>query len=178
MNTSSLELRPLAAEHLDDVMTWVNDPDVVKNFQHFDRSISREEEAAFIGRLIASPNDRVFSIFRSGNGAYVGQTAVNQISWENKLGRLSLFIKPEHSGMGYAQHALGLLLEKAFGEFGLNKVWLMVWAENKKGLHIYEKLGFRQEGVLREEYFWQGEYHDIVRMGLLASEFSPGGPSS
>lgn len=169
---ADLELRPLSPDHLDLVMTWVNDPDVVKNFQHFDRTVTREEESAFIGRLLASPTDRAFSVFRTADSAYIGQAAVNQISWENKLGRLALFIKPEHWGKGYAQGTLRLVLEKAFGEFGLHKVWLMVWSTNEKGMHLYEKLGFRREGLLRDEYYWQEHWHDVVRMGLLADEFA------
>lgn len=159
-------MKPLSADHLDHVMTWINDPDIVKNFQHFDKQFTREDELGFIKKLIASDSNRVFSVFDEENN-YVGQVGLNQISWENKLGRLAVFVKKEHQGKGYAQEMIRLILDKAFKELGLHKVWLVVYADNAKAIHIYEKLGFQKEGVLKDEYYWQGRYHDMMRMAIV-----------
>ncbi len=159
-------MKPLSADHLDHVMTWINDPDIVKNFQHFDKQFTREDELGFIKKLIASDSNRVFSVFDEENN-YVGQVGLNQISWENKLGRLAVFVKKEHRGKGYAQEMIRLILDKAFKELGLHKVWLVVYADNAKAIHIYEKLGFQKEGVLKDEYYWQGRYHDMMRMAIV-----------
>lgn len=166
-----LTVKLLKLSDIDYVMTWVNDPEVIKNLQHFDKKFSRKEELKFLNKILKSKNDFIFSIFRKSDGNYIGQGAINQIIWENKLGRLSLIIKRMHWGKGYAQQVISLLLEFAFSKLGLHKVWLMTYASNKRGVHIYKKLGFKKEGFLREEYFWRGRYHDIIRMGLLKGEF-------
>lgn len=167
-----LILKPLSAKDIDFVMAWVNDPEVIKNFQNFDKKISRAEESSFIKKLISSKNDRTFSIFKKDNKEYVGQISINQISWQNKLGRLSIFISRQHWGQGYGQEAIPLILKIAFNKLKLNKIWLIVYAENKKGLHLYRKIGFKKEGLLEEEYFWKGKYHDMARMSLLRKDFS------
>lgn len=166
-----LILRPLKIRDVDYVMTWVNDPEVVKNLQHFNKRFTRRDELRFIKKLIKSKNDYAFSIFRKEDNEYIGQGAINQISWENKLGRLSLIIRRAHWNKGYAQEAIPLLLKFAFNKLRLHKVWLMAYATNKKANHLYAKLGFRKDGLLRQEYFWRGRYHDIVRMGMLAKDF-------
>jgi RimJ/RimL family protein N-acetyltransferase len=163
-------LVPLDTTHVDHVMTWVNDPEVIKNFQNFGATITRDDELAFIKKLQGSGNDRVFSIFDS-TGAYVGQGGINQISWINRLGRLSIFITKSQQHKGFGRSAVKAIVEKAFGEIGMNKVWLMAYASNVRAIAMYEKIGFQKEGLLREEYFWQGTYHDICRMGLLKKDW-------
>lgn len=161
-----IALLPLSVSHVDDVMKWVNDPAVVKNFQNFMDQISREAEIEFINTLINSPNDRVYSIFNQ-SGDYVGQVGINQISWPNRLGRLSIFITKSQQHKGYGRAAILAILEKAFNELALNKVWLIVFSSNVRSINLYERVGFLKEGELLEEYFWQNTYHDMTRMGIL-----------
>lgn len=62
-------------------------------------------------------------------------------------------------------------LELAFGELGLHKLCGEVLAFNEASLKFHRQLGFREEGVLAEQHFDAGRYHDVVRFGLLASEW-------
>ena len=120
--------------------------------------------------MIKSKKDFVFSFF-TPSGEYIGQGGVHGVSWENRLARLSLIIKREQWGKGYAHAVIPMLLSHAFRKLKLHKVWLMVWATNKKNIYLYTKLGFNKEGVLKEEYLWRGEYNDIIRMRMLSHEF-------
>lgn len=161
-----IKLEQLSVKHIDFVMGWINDPEVVKNFQNFGKRFTRKKELQFIKQLVKSKNDRVFSIFTT-EGTYVGQCGINQISRQNKLARLSLFITKNQWNKGYAQEAISLLLHTAFIKLKLHKVWIMFYTTNKKALHLYKKAGFVKEGVLKDEYFWNGKYHDIVRMAII-----------
>lgn len=53
----------------------------------------------------------------------------------------------------------------------LNKVSADVYAYNDISLRMAKKGGFQVEGVLRQERYWGGEYHDIIRVSLLRSEW-------
>ena len=109
----TLVIRPLTIKDVDHIMTWVNDPEVVKNLQHFNKRFTRADEVAWAERSIKSTHDAVFSFFTPA-GEYVGQAGIHQIAWENKLGRLSLIIKREQWGKGYAQQIVPMLLRHAF----------------------------------------------------------------
>lgn len=161
-----LKMRPLKITDVEHIMSWVNDPDVIKNLQHFNKKFTRKDELKYVEKMIKSKNDFVFSFFNK-KGDYIGQGGIHQISWENKLGRLSLIIKREYWNNGHAQEMIPALIKHAFKKLGLHKVWLMRWKENKKAEHLYKKLGFKQEGVLKDEYFWQEKYHTIVRMAVI-----------
>ncbi|MFB6269710.1 MAG: GNAT family N-acetyltransferase [Halobacterium sp.] len=84
---------------------------------------------------------------------------------------LAYWVLPEHQGNGFCTEATGLLCEYAFAERRLNKLRADALATNDGSQRVLEKLGFVEEGVLREEKFVYGEYVDVYRYGLLADDW-------
>ena len=70
----------------------------------------------------------------------------------------------------------------AFRVLNLHKVYLVVDKDNAAAVHIYERCGFRIEGLLKEEFFSNGAYRDAYRMALLQHdhlrEVGPGAPDA
>ena len=174
MNSSPVQLRPLCPADVSHILTWVNEPAVVGNLASFDasRPFSRADETAYITEMIASDDDRVFSVFASDDDRYLGQVGLHQIFWRSRVGRLSLIIgSKDEWGKGFGRAAIAAMLDYAFGTEKLHKVWLMVFRDNARARRTYSGVGFSEEGVLREEYFHAGAWHDMVRMSLLAQEW-------
>lgn len=178
----SIQLRPLCEEDVDNIMTWVNEPSVVGNFATFAGApITREAELAWVRRTVSATNERVWSVWAEGGegdgggdggGRYIGQVGIHQIHAHSKVGRLGIVIAAKREmGRGYGSAAIGKALDCAFGELGLHKVWLMVFRHNTRSRGIYQRIGFVEEGVLREEYFHEGAWHDMVRMSVLTHEW-------
>lgn len=163
-----VELVPLAVDHLPHVMTWVNDREVMQYFANRQEPISDEEERAYLEHLVASGTDRAWSIF--ADGEYVGQCSVNQIYWPARNGRVFLVVRRAAQGKGYGSAAMRALIDRSFEELGLHKLWLIVRRDNRDAQAMYLRLGFDFEGVLRDEYFVQGRFFDMVRMSVLAPE--------
>ena len=161
-----LHLEPLHVDHLPHVMTWVNDHDVLQYFANRQTDVTSEEERAYIEALVASPNDRAYSVF--DDETYVGQVSLNQIYWPARNARIFVVVRREFQGRGFGAAAVQGLVEKAFGELDLRKVWLIVRKDNRHAQAMYLRLGFDFEGVLRDEYAVQGQYFDMVRMARLA----------
>jgi RimJ/RimL family protein N-acetyltransferase len=169
-----VELRPVSADDVDDILSWVNDPEVVGNLAAFSgKPLTRDDELAWIERVSSSETERVFSVLASDDGRYLGQVGINQIFWRSKVGRLSVVIaRRGEMGRGFGSAAIARVLDVAFGELGLHKMWLMVFEHNERSLRTYTRLGFQREGVLREEYFHEEDWHNMVRMSLLDREWS------
>ena len=49
----------------------------------------------------------------------------------------------------------------------VKRIELEVFARNTRGVHLYEKLGFRTEGIMRKRYLKEGEYRDSLIMAIL-----------
>jgi RimJ/RimL family protein N-acetyltransferase len=131
-----------------------------------------------VTRTLASDADRVFSIFTAGAAPhrYLGQCGLHQIFRRSAVGRASIIVADRgQMGRGLGSAALAHLLDVAFqkapGGEGLHKVWLMVFRKNERARRTYGRLGFVEEGVLRDEYFHEGGWHDMVRMSVLRPEW-------
>lgn len=168
-----VRLRPLAEDDVDDILTWVNDPAIVGNIAAFSgEPFTQAQELAYVKEQMASKTDRVFSVFATKTGDYVGQVGIHQIHWRSRVGRLGVIIaKRGQMGRGLGSAAIAHALDHAFAVEDLHKMWLMVFSTNERSLRTYERLGFQREGVLREEYFHDGGWHHMVRLSMLAREW-------
>jgi RimJ/RimL family protein N-acetyltransferase len=165
-------LRPISVSDVDDIMEWVNDPTVTRNFAGMSQKITREQELRFIESTIASKTDRLWAIIDQ-DGVNLGNAGIHKIYWPARNGRLGIVIgRSSAQGRGLGQEALKLLIAKGFMELGLHKLWVVHYSTNARMRHILKKLSFSQEGVLRDEYFHADAFHDMVRQSLLEDEFS------
>jgi ribosomal-protein-serine acetyltransferase len=74
-------------------------------------------------------------------------------------------------GRGLVTRAVTAVLEHAFGPLGLHRVELQTTTDNKRSRSVAQRLGFTQEGVLREAAAFPDERRDDVVYGLLAREW-------
>lgn len=72
-------------------------------------------------------------------------------------------------GMGY--FAISEILRHAFEDLNLNRVELKVLPDNEPALGLYRKAGFKEEGLLRQYAFKNGEYRDTLIMSILREEW-------
>ncbi|HII15198.1 MAG TPA: GNAT family N-acetyltransferase [Nanoarchaeota archaeon] len=160
-------LKPLSLEYLNDMLGWVNNRDVTKNFAKFGKRITRQQEIAHINRMTASKTDRAF-VMETKEGKYLGNISLHEIDWNAKKARMSILIaNREERDRGYGKSAIRRLLKLAFNELGLHKVWLIVFEGNMTARGLYSRCGFQEEGILKDEYFVAGKYHNMVRMAIL-----------
>jgi diamine N-acetyltransferase len=74
-------------------------------------------------------------------------------------------------GRGLGRQILYLFLKKVFEEYGAHRLWLDVFENNLRALHLYSSLGFWRDGALREAVYWDGEYYSLILMSLLDREY-------
>jgi RimJ/RimL family protein N-acetyltransferase len=106
------------------------------------------------------------------DGALVGQLGV-ELERSGVAG-LGVHVAAEWRGRGVGSS----LMESGIAwarEAGAHKVTLKVWPHNLTARALYRKFGFEEEGVLRRQYRRRsGELWDVVVMGLVLDEDSPG----
>jgi RimJ/RimL family protein N-acetyltransferase len=128
-----------------------------------------------VRRLLDDWNDGVhhfvFAIRKQEH--LVGILNLDGLDWPNSHTELGIAItSPEARGQGYALEALSLVIDYAFGELGLHRIWARVIEDNIRSLHLFERLGFKKEGRLREHVLRHGAYRDMVFISLLSREWS------
>ena len=78
--------------------------------------------------------------------------------------------RKDYWGQGYAFEAWDLLVDYAFERLGLRKISSGAAIANGASVGTLKKLGFKEEGTLREQYYMDGTYCDVVIMGLFRHE--------
>ena len=77
---------------------------------------------------------------------------------------------PEYRALGYGKEATHLWIEYGLKNLQLKKIYLNTIDTNIHNIRINEKMGFKVEGILRDEAIVDGVPHDVLRMGLLLNE--------
>ena len=102
----------------------------------------------------------------------IGFVELDGIQWTHQTGYIGIALGDrEYWGKGYGREAMKLILKFAFHELNLHRVQLSVFSYNERAISLYRKLGFVQEGVLREYLSRDGQRHDMLYFGLLQQEW-------
>jgi diamine N-acetyltransferase len=104
----------------------------------------------------------------------VGLVELVEISYIHRRAEFQIIIAPEQQGQGFGKDVTRLACDYAFRVLNLNKLYLVVAADNDAALSAYRASGFKEEGHLVEEVFVDGRYRDALRMYLLQRDFLAG----
>ena len=119
----------------------------------------------------ADPSRRYWAI--EAEGHLVGGAGLDALKEADRKAHFVIgMFAPGHMGRGLGTEATRLVLDHAFGSMNLHRVDLRVLAFNDGAIASYRKCGFVQEGRERESCWLDGQWHDDIIMGLLATEFS------
>lgn len=101
----------------------------------------------------------------------VGYFRVSQHSQSNSNLYIGADLHKEYRGRKLAHPAYKQFISYLFEKYNLNKISLEVLSSNVRAYSLYKKLGFKQEGVKRQEVLKQGTYVDSIIMSILKEEF-------
>lgn len=161
-----VSLRTLEREDLPFIQEHRNHPDLRQSLGRIQPQSGEELEGDFEAYLKDGVNFVICS-----DDEPVGFVAL--FDWTESAGRVEVayWIAPEHQGNGYATEAVSGAIAYAFEDRRCHKVVAGAHATNEPSRGLLEKLGFHQEGRLRDHIFINGEHVDVIRYGLLEDEW-------
>lgn len=167
-------LREYKKEDLEHMRKWVNNSEIVDNLSDiFLYPVSVNNTENFLNSILEEKSElKGFVIADINTEEYIGQIDLIKIDWKNRWAEMGIVIGKE--GMlakGYGTEAIKLLQKFVFNRLNLNKMQLTVHDYNIRAINCYKKCGFVEEGRLREEFFIEGKYTDLIYMGILKSEY-------
>lgn len=172
---TNIHLGPLSFAHLDEIMLWINDPDVNRNVMRV-LPIMREHEAVWLRDLATSHKEIVFGIFFVADvhqkNKLIGTCGIHHISWTDRTATLGIAIGDKsYWGQKIGSTAYQLLITYAFDSLNLFRLSSIVFAFNERSIALHKKIGFVEEGIERESVYREGKRYDVIHFGLLANEY-------
>ncbi|MBQ6236002.1 MAG: GNAT family N-acetyltransferase [Clostridia bacterium] len=137
----------------------------------FEKPTDEEEVKRYINVYHRS-EDSVWFTITDPDGNVIGETGLLRMFPAWHCTDLSIIIPdPKMRHKGYGTEAIRIMLDMAFDRYEMNRVAIGVVGANTEALAFYNRIGFRQEGIMEQGYYYDGEYSNFVMMRLLRSEW-------
>ncbi|MEK4651729.1 GNAT family N-acetyltransferase [Niallia sp. FSL W8-0954] len=104
-------------------------------------------------------------------GKIAGTIGFNVINRTSKIGEIGYWLGEEYQGKGIMTKACQAIIHYGFTELKLNRIQIAAASENKKSRALPERLGFTEEGIIRQAEWLYDHYVDHVIYGLLREEW-------
>ena len=166
---SPIYLRALELSDLERTHRWHNNQEMYALMGSTFRFVSPATEEAWLRSLdTTSVHEVNLAICVRETSEHIGNIYLRHIEWIARHASAHIFIgEVGERSSGYGYEATMLLVEHAFADLGLRRVYLFALTGNVS-VRCAEKCGFVAEGILRQHAFVNGQFRDVVVMGRLA----------
>ncbi len=169
-----IRLRAIEEDDLPRFVTWLNDPEVLRNLLIY-TPMSFAQEKSWYAEMLKQHVDvqpLCIDVKTSNEWEHAGNISFANLNTHDHSAEVGIFIgRKDLWGKGYGTEAMRLMVDYGFRQLNLNRIYLHVFETNPAGIRSYEKAGFSLEGRLREARFTDGHYIDILVMSILKSEW-------
>ena len=166
-----VSLRDFTEEDIRLKVEWINNP-ANNQYLHYDIPIEYEKTLRWFRQ---KDNAHRMDCTIEYNNEPVGVIGLLSIDTVNQKAEYYITVgNTSYQRRGIAAKATMLILEYAFSDLNLNKVYLTVDADNEKACGLYEKVGMTCEGLLREDLSRRGQLIDRKRYAFLKRDWNYG----
>jgi RimJ/RimL family protein N-acetyltransferase len=171
MRGELVKLRAVEPADAEALWRWANDPEVVR---WMDEGYA-QPLASSMKRLGDPPRNEygnvLFGVEALSDGKLIGAVRLRDAEPETGIAELDIYLgEKDYWGRGYATDTMRTICRYGFAKMRLHKITLEVVTENQAAHHVYQKVGFVDEGRLRQVFRRDGQWYDMYTMGLLEGE--------
>jgi ribosomal-protein-serine acetyltransferase len=148
-------------EHLGPWMPWVQRERAPADVLPFVRATRKQ----------IADNDGLQTAIVDPGGRIVGLVGFHNVDWLNRKTSIGYWLAADAQGRGTMTEAVRALVDHAFAAWKLNRITIQAAVENARSRAIPERLGFREEGILREVERIGDRVLDDVVYGMLAADW-------
>lgn len=167
MQTERLLLFPLTKSYCsDEYLSWINDDEII-HFMEQKKGSTIQDLKEYLHSIEVN-KILAWAIIIRENNKHIGNIKINPIDYKHGHGEYGIMIGDKNSwGKGYAKEASEKIISYCFENLNLRKINLGVIKNNKRGIKLYESLGFVKEGLFKNHRVYEGYYYDEIRMTLF-----------
>lgn len=159
--------RPVGEKDLEKILSWRNRPEV-RLFMYSTHEITLEEHLRWFEKVKSDPTKSfIICCVDDCPVGFVGLTNINQVQGTADWGFYSGVVGQR--GLGNGIGYIGL--NHAFEVLKIRKLNGEVLDYNEKSIAFHKKMGFQVEGLFKAHHLYEGQYRDVYRFALFASEW-------
>ncbi len=164
-----IRIRKFERSDIPKKVEWINNPEN-NRFLHYDIPICVEKTEKWFDSHFGDESryDAVIEV----DGVPVG--TIGLLNIDRKNGKAEYYIamgEINYKGKGVAKEASRLLLSYGFEDLSLNRIYLFTEIENIVAQKLFEIIGFRKEGIIRQDIYSHGKFVDRIAYGILREDW-------
>lgn len=167
-------LRELEEEDIKTINNWRNNKEIIDFLGANFKFINTQTDQNWFNNYQKKRGKEVrCAICLKESDVIIGLISLISIDSVNRNAELHIMIgNKNYHNMGIGKKVLSIMLNHAFNNLNLYNVYLKVLETNIRAIHVYEKIGFVKEGILRERVFKNGKYINLIIMSIFDKEFN------
>lgn len=169
IETNNLVLREMELSDAEAIFQIYADNDVTK-YIDMETATDLAQAKFLVNRrveLFRSGQRIRWGIARKDDNIIIGSCGFTQWNKNSHQAEIGYELAKKHWRKGIMTEALEAVIYFGFQRMELNRIEALVMLENIASITLLEKLGFREEGILREYGYWKGKFHDLKMFSLL-----------
>lgn len=167
-----ITLRPLDIKDAEVLMELNNNKQISDFVVGTPTVVTISQQMQWMEKIKDEKNTRRWMICFEGKA--VGTVILSSVDLNNGVANVNIKILPDFQGMGIAKKALIMICDIAFDDIGLYCLTANVLSYNEKSKKLFQKVGFRIDGILRSRVVKQDNRYDLITLSLLRTERSNG----
>ena len=173
LETERLILRQLTLEDADFVFRHFSDSAVTQYLMD-EPPLTEYAQAQEIIRFYLEPAGKThnrWGLARKSDHQLIGTCGYHK--WDKRYFRAEIGydLSPSFWGQGYMTEALRAVITNGFERMGLNRIEALVSIDNDLSVQLLQRLGFKQEGLLRDYFYLDEKFYDHYIFSLLRREW-------
>ena len=165
-------LRAPEEKDLEEWYQWFNDPEIAMYTCHgvFPNTLDKERE--FWLSKQNNPNTLLLLAFRKKDDKLLGVVSLQNIDWVYRKAEWAQIMGAKESrDVNTTLETTYLIIKHGFESLNLNRIYGGSHEKLASWLELLKRIGFKEEGRLRQDMFTNGRYYDVIRIGILAEDF-------
>ena len=173
IETERLILRQMTLEDTDFVFQHFSDS-AVSLYLMDEPPVTEYAQAQEIIQFYLEPEEKTHNrwvMVRKSDQQSIGTCGFHK--WDKRYFRAEIGydLSPSFWGQGYMTESLRAVISNGFEQMRLNRIDALVYVENDRSIQLLQRLGFKQEGVLRDYFYLDGKFYDHYLFALLQKEW-------
>lgn len=171
LETDRLVLKLLDEQDEYDIIKWRNQKDVIDRMFSF-KGVTLSEHRNWFADYVKDDSRIEFIIIKKEDKKKIGTIGLSCIDYRNQKAEYGILIgEKQERGRGYAREASIAIISYGIAELNLHKIGLSVFSDNIDAINLYRRLGFKEEGILRQEKYKDGSFKDVMIMAILREDW-------
>lgn len=167
----SVLLRPLENKDAPFILEWLKDEEVTRFFRFDTSNASIDSVLDFIADSKDRGVNQHFAITEADGDQYLGTVSLKNIDNDSKSAEYAISLRKKAQGKGIGYTATVKILEHAFYNLGLERVYLNVLSDNTNAVDFYTKFGFVYEGEFLNHIKVRNQSHSLKWYRLMKAEY-------